>query len=247
MITDMPSILVVDDDTDICANVADILSDMGYDVDAAHDGQRAMQLITERPFDVVLLDLRMPGMDGLECCQRIRTIRPGTMMIVVSAYADGNAANEAQTLGVDVMAKPVDFPRLLGLIDTLLKRPLVLLVDDDQEFCQSLWDALYEKNYRICLAGNLEQAVERLGMRRYDVVLLDLNLGQQSGTELFDTGAWRTSPTSVIVVSGFAAAFEEQLHMLKHRGIAHVLHKPLQIEDLLGLLPAAPCDGETRH
>src|SRR5262249_41613915 len=58
-------VLVVDDDVDTCRNLSDILADLGYQVDTAHDGPQALELVRRRPYDVALLDLRMPGMDGL--------------------------------------------------------------------------------------------------------------------------------------------------------------------------------------
>jgi two-component system, NtrC family, response regulator HydG len=72
------SILLVDDDIDICANMADILGDLGYRVEAAHDGPSAPELVRNRPFDVALLDLRMPGMDGLTLYREIKMVRAGT-------------------------------------------------------------------------------------------------------------------------------------------------------------------------
>ena len=58
-------VLVVDDEPDICSNLKDILSDVGYRVDCSCDGPSALELIRDGNYDVVLLDLRMPGMDGL--------------------------------------------------------------------------------------------------------------------------------------------------------------------------------------
>jgi len=60
-----PRVLVVDDEPDTCNNLSDILTDLGYRVDCAYDGPAALELVHKGPYDVVLLDLRMPGMDGL--------------------------------------------------------------------------------------------------------------------------------------------------------------------------------------
>ena len=57
-------ILVVDDEVDTCANLSDILSDLGYTVDVAYDGPSALELVKQKAYDVALLDLKMPGMDG---------------------------------------------------------------------------------------------------------------------------------------------------------------------------------------
>src|ERR1017187_8416339 len=59
-----PSILVVDDEVDTCRNLSDILTDLGYHVEVAHNGMSALEIV-QKPFDVALLDFKMPGMDGL--------------------------------------------------------------------------------------------------------------------------------------------------------------------------------------
>src|SRR5947209_19121343 len=82
-----PTILVVDDEVDTCRNLSDILTDLGYRVDVAHDGPSALELVRRNAYDVALLDLRMPGMDGLEWFHRIRQVRSGTVGIIVTAYA----------------------------------------------------------------------------------------------------------------------------------------------------------------
>src|SRR5437016_13433914 len=118
---DGPSILVVDDDPDICRNLADILADLRYRVDTATGGRAALELVRQRPYDVALLDYKMPGMDGLTLYREIRKLRAGTVAIVVTAYAAGSAAEEALEAGAwQVLPKPVDFPRLLGLVSEAL-------------------------------------------------------------------------------------------------------------------------------
>ena len=60
------SILVVDDEVDTCANLSDIFAELGFQVDVAHDGFSALEFAKRKHYDVALLDLKMPGMDGLE-------------------------------------------------------------------------------------------------------------------------------------------------------------------------------------
>src|SRR5262245_33525720 len=103
------SILVVDDDADICRNISDILTDLGYDVATALDGPSALELVRERPFEVALLDLKMPGMDGLTLYREIKRLRAGIVAMLVTAYASTSTAEEALTAGAwRVVPKPVD-------------------------------------------------------------------------------------------------------------------------------------------
>src|SRR5436190_20484372 len=105
---DNAMVLVVDDDVDTCRNLADILSDMGYQADIAHDGPSALTLIEKRPYRIALLDYRMPGMDGLTLCRAIRARRAGTVAIIVTAYAGGISPDQFVAAGASrVLPKPV--------------------------------------------------------------------------------------------------------------------------------------------
>jgi CheY-like chemotaxis protein len=89
--------LVVDDDADICHNLVDILHDLGFQADSALNGLAALDLVRKRPYDVALLDLKMPGMDGLALYREIKKLRASTVSILVTAYA--GQLTEQQALG----------------------------------------------------------------------------------------------------------------------------------------------------
>src|SRR6187549_2944521 len=128
-----PRILIVDDEPDTCSNLSDILVDLGYLVDTAHDGFAALELIDQNSYDIALLDLRMPGMDGLELYRRIREISAGTVAIVVTAYASSDTAKSVMSAGAwKILPKPVNIGSLLGLVAKALDTPLILVVDDDR-------------------------------------------------------------------------------------------------------------------
>src|SRR4051812_49482076 len=131
MNTNNPAILVVDDEVDTCHNLSDILTDLGYRVDTAHDGPSALELVRKTNYDVALLDFKMPGMDGLELYREIKKLRAGTVAIIVSAYT--NAATRDEALGAGGwhgLAKPVDFPKLLGPVDEALVQSLWMVWAD---------------------------------------------------------------------------------------------------------------------
>jgi CheY-like chemotaxis protein len=113
----MPSILVVDDDEDTCRNMADLFGDLGYAVDTAEHGEKALEKARQQPYDLGLLDLRMPGMDGLTLCRNLKHLHPRMVAMIITAYGGGSLDEEARHAGArHVLPKPIHFPRLLALV-----------------------------------------------------------------------------------------------------------------------------------
>jgi two-component system NtrC family response regulator/two-component system response regulator AtoC len=114
----MPTILVVDDDADTCRNMVDLFGDLGYAVETAADGEAALEKTRRQPYDLGLLDLRMPGMDGLTLCRHLQRMHPGMVRLIVTAFAGPDLSEEARAAGArHVVAKPIDFPGLLALVE----------------------------------------------------------------------------------------------------------------------------------
>ena len=113
----MKRILVVDDEPDICSNLSDILSEFGYFVDTCTSPREAIRKAYEHPYDLAVLDLRMPGMDGVELFRELRKSHPGTEAILVTAYAEQQTAETATREGIrEIVPKPVDVPQLLHVL-----------------------------------------------------------------------------------------------------------------------------------
>ncbi len=122
---DQATLLVVDDAADIRDLLARRLKRKGFAVTKACDGMQALELIASRPFDLVLLDLMMPGIDGLEVLALLRRGYPPSMLpvIAVTARHESESVVEALKLGAnDYVTKPVDFPVLLARIESQLSR-----------------------------------------------------------------------------------------------------------------------------
>lgn len=120
-VTKVAKILIVDDDADLGLNLADILGDLGYDVDVAVNGELGLQKAERRRYDVGLLDLRMPGMDGVTLCRRLKAMRPAMVALIITAFATDGAIENARAAGAaHVVIKPLDCGRLLSLIEESL-------------------------------------------------------------------------------------------------------------------------------
>jgi len=204
-----PSILVVDDERDICQNLADILQEFGFEVETALDGESAIEMIRRRRFDVALLDLKMPVMDGLALYKAIREERPSIVSMIVTAYANAQTNREALQAGVwQVISKPVDLKQLLALVDDAVKQPILMVVDDDIDLCKSLWDILRDHGYRVCTALTDQEAIRRLGESQFQVVLVDLKLAPGDGRNVLEALRRQAPETKAILITGHPTELE---------------------------------------
>jgi CheY-like chemotaxis protein len=231
------SILVVDDEVDTCRNLADILTDLGYHVDTALDGPSALELVRKKPYDIALLDLKMPGMDGLTLYRELRKLRSSTVAIVVTAYASKAAAEEALAAGAwQVLAKPVDFPRLLALVDEVLGQPLILVVDDDPELCASLWDLLRERGYRVAVAHDQTDAAQHLRENAFSIVLIDMKLPRGDGRQVFQYVRQTNPKARTVVITGHRVEMDPIVQHVVAEGADAVCYKPFDVPRLLATL-----------
>jgi two-component system response regulator HydG len=115
-------ILIVDDDPGHLTTLKTILKSWGYRVEGADDGQSALDLIRERPFDLILMDVRMARMSGLEALKHIKTYNPAIPILIMTAYSSVESAVEAIKAGAyDYLTKPLDFEALKLTIERALE------------------------------------------------------------------------------------------------------------------------------
>lgn len=111
------SILVVDDDQDLCATVAGILQQENFHVRTADNVEQALAVLVEGRFSLVLLDMVMPGIDGLSAISLIRQQHPGTRIIIMTAYSSvPNAVQAMQQGASDYLTKPFKLDTLLSTV-----------------------------------------------------------------------------------------------------------------------------------
>jgi two-component system nitrogen regulation response regulator NtrX len=119
----MPRILTIDDEKAIRFALKDILELEGYQVDQAEDGPTGLDLLIQQKYDVVLCDIKMPRMDGMEVLERAQKIAPDAAFIMLSAHGNIELAVEATKKGAfDFLPKPPDLNRLLVTVRNALDR-----------------------------------------------------------------------------------------------------------------------------
>ncbi len=118
----MSTILIVDDDPQLRQSFQKLLTDEGYNVVTAPTGEKGISMVREKAPDLVITDVRLPGMDGLRTFESMRKIEPKLPVIVMTAFGTTETAIEATKLGAfDYVLKPFDIPDILTLIEQALE------------------------------------------------------------------------------------------------------------------------------
>jgi FixJ family two-component response regulator len=145
------SVLIVDDEIYIRTTLSFALEKLNLSVDTVASGTEALKKLAEKSYGLMLLDLRMPGMDGMEVLKRVPEIRPEVEVVIITAYGSVEAAVEAMKLGaVDFLQKPFDPEEVRKLVSSLL----------DQSSQETSRDREYE--------SYLELASKRIGKGEFD-------------------------------------------------------------------------------
>jgi len=119
------NILVVDDDTTVCKSIANVLENEGYTVDMAFSGEEALETVIKNKYAVVLLDLMLPGISGIEVLQQIKKQNPNITTIMITGYPSIKTAVESIKLSAfDYLPKPFTPDELCGLVARALERRL---------------------------------------------------------------------------------------------------------------------------
>jgi DNA-binding NtrC family response regulator len=121
--SDKNRILIVDDDETVRQSYLRSLESISCNIEAASDGEEALQTMEQKPFDVVLLDMRMPGQDGLSVLRTIKQKWPESEVVIITGYPTVASAKEAVRLGAyDYVAKPVGPQDVINVTDGAITR-----------------------------------------------------------------------------------------------------------------------------
>jgi DNA-binding NtrC family response regulator len=232
----LEKILIVDDEENMRRTLADILEDEGYQVATAATGEEAIRMCSKGDYSIVLMDVRMPGVDGVEAFRQIRRHQEGVRVILMSAYSVDALKEAALDDGaIAFLSKPLDVEQVVRLIGEV-KDTAILVVENEEETADLLSANLKEQGYRVTIAKSAHDALELVEQIRFDLIFLDANLPAMNGLELY-LAIREITPTSVaIMISGMEKEFEEIAREAVRRNAYTIVKKPLDIDYILGLL-----------
>jgi DNA-binding NtrC family response regulator len=235
-----PRILVVDDDRAMVKTLCDILRLRGWDPHAAYSGTEAVSSMEEGHFPVVLMDIRMPGMDGVSAFKRIKSEFPEVRVILMTAFSSPELLGDAQREGaLRVLPKPVDLHALLPLLQFGLRgsRP-VMIVDDDPDFLRTLAASLEAHGFRVVTTDHRE-IVELIGEQVPVAIVLHLRLAHELARTAIQAIRELDGAVPLLVYSGHPPSIAEARNVLPGEWISAYLEKPLPFDQLSALLDSA--------
>ncbi|MBU0518511.1 response regulator [bacterium] len=257
-------ILLVDDEEDFRTSARDALQRRGLEVDTAADGVEALKALEGRSYDAVLLDVKMPGIDGAEVARIIRRDQPELPIVILTGHGSIPQAFEATKSGIyDYLPKPCNMDQLaLKLKDAVLDHPVeeterqyqdltavqgtasILLVDDEEELLTSLKPVLERRKLVVTTACNGREALDVLGRVSVDVVLLDVKMPGLDGLDVLSQIKNLKPDVEVVLLTGHPN-IDTAMQGIK-RGAFEYLVKPPDIDELVKVLRKAYLFRQTK-
>jgi DNA-binding NtrC family response regulator len=241
-------ILVVDDDPNLLDLLVDTLTTIGYEADPAEDGIKALELLGKTVYDLMISDIKMPVVDGIELLKRVRRYYPQLPVLLITGYSAPEMIGIASPDGF--LAKPFRISRLEQLIEQVLgghregltiPASRVLIVDDDNAFRKNLTEMLSANGYLPISAASGEEALRELQNGEVDAVISDARIPEVGGISLTRAIKKQRPDMPVILVTALGA------EAAVDSGRADsVLQKPFQAENIVSLLKQlslAPANG----
>ncbi|RMF66179.1 MAG: response regulator [Calditrichaeota bacterium] len=239
-------VLVVDDMQDNLLLAKKMLTRVGCKVDTAADGAQALEAVRKEPYDMILMDIQMPVMDGFEATQAIRLEeasqgRERTPIIALTAHAvEGYREKCLENDMDDYLTKPLKKKTLLEMIEKWLDtRPRILIVDDSEDNRTLLLRQLSNEGvYRISVAHNGKEAVDRVAHQDVSVVLMDMEMPVMNGYEATKEIRKLKDKKDLPIIALTAHDDKRERDKCLEAGCTGFLTKPFHKRELLDVLQA---------
>jgi len=230
------NILVADDLQSIRLTLGGILEDEGYNVVTAENGYQAIETVRKTHFDVIFMDIKMPGINGVQTFREVKKIDPKATVIMMTAYSVEDLVKEALEEGAyAVIYKPFDIDRVIALIEELLHQKILILVVDanfsDQEALKAI---LEDKGYRVATAKDGAEAIQMVKTRHYDIIFLEARLPDTDGVAVFEQVKQIDPRAAVIMMTGYTE--DDSVKRAVSYGAYACIHKPFDVEKVIALV-----------
>lgn len=235
-------ILLVDDNEDHLDSTKDVLEEEGYEVVTACSGEEAVKKTMAQAFHIVLMDIKMPGMNGVEAFIEMKKYDPRVKVIMCTAYIVEDLIRRALEEGAyAVLNKPFSMDFLLRTIDNARLQSgiggVVLIADRDEELCDDLSRLLTAHGHHVVVAHDGTVALEAARNHIFDILLVEADLPRWNGLEVHRRIKARQNGVlaTILLASGRGSPSLERRKIPREKGLT-VLDKPLDQAQLVELV-----------
>ena len=250
-----PRILIVDDDETLRALLTELLTGRGYQVTVASSAEEALGLFEKSPYPLVITDLKMGGLNGIELLQIIKNHSSDTQVLIITSYISLDTILIALRAGAyDYLTKPFS---TLESVTSAVERGLekaaliaqnrvsgakgescktegqkrILLVDDETPLRELLTELLTDAGYEVTAAKSTEEALGIFERTPYPLVITDICMGGLNGIDLLQIIKQHSEDTEVLIITSYAS-FDTALAALR-AGAYDYLCKPFEELELI--------------
>ncbi len=238
-----PKLLVIDDEPLYLELLTQYFTNKGYSVTALSSGEKILKLLFEDRYDVVILDVWMIDLNGVEIFKKIKKYSPSLPVILTSGYTSQELLQKLKNLGADgFIKKPFSLKEMQDLVDRLAgaaarlarpsRRTTLLVQDSDEDQLAMMNELLRDENLKVCTCRTRREMMELLDtMPAAQTVVIEYVPGDET-LRLFVNGLKEANPELVLLVS---LPEDESMHeraAAELPGVDGVLHKPFNVENV---------------
>ena len=242
MVENKVRVLIVDDEKIVRDFFKRLLAFLGVDAFDADSGACAVEMVGKEKFDLIFIDVRMPGLNGLDTYRQIRKIDPKVTVVMMTGYAVEEVLLEAKKEGAAChIHKPFDISEIKDIITKNSAErtgtPLKILVIDDEEVVLDFFSKfLGSKNLQFKSTTDSHEALELVKKEKFDLIFLDLVLKDSNGTKIYQDIKNLYPQANIVLMTGYSQRFAE----LKGKmDIAGCLYKPFEVDSIVKFIEMA--------
>jgi len=233
-------VMVVDDDPMLLSLLTDTLDSIGYDSVSVPNAESALDSYVNERIDVIVADINLPGIDGLELVRRVKKLSPDVPVILITGVSLKNVKTRAFQAGADGF---LDKPFRIAVIESMLQRLLkkrgfgistVLVIDDNKDYREVLTEQLTHSGFNVLCADGGEDALRQLQDSPVDVVITDFFMPGMDGLEIAKRIKEISPTTNVVVYTGYIPDEEQECDIMTTADV--FLSKPFSLEKVSKIL-----------
>lgn len=230
-------IFVVEDDVDFAEGLAETLEIEGHEVEIATSGEEAIARFIEKDFDLTFMDVKLPGINGVESFLEIRALKPEARVMMMTGYSLQHLLDEAMDGGaLGVLKKPFDIKVAVDLVSSVGNGRKILLIEDDIDYGALVKEMLEKNGHWVKHCTDGPNAIENCRDGGIDVVFLDLRLNGVTGLDVFKQIRAIDAALPVVVITAFAEEEFETIAKMQSMELTEIISKPVNPDKLLNYI-----------